>query len=56
MTFDIRKTPMAIDFAELAAEATKHLQNLIRFDTTNPPGSETPAAEYVAGVCREAGI
>jgi acetylornithine deacetylase/succinyl-diaminopimelate desuccinylase-like protein len=29
---------------------------LIRFDTSNPPGNETPAAEYVAGVLADEGI
>lgn len=40
----------------LGQEATRHLQALIRFDTTNPPGNETPAAEYVAGVLAQEGI
>src|SRR5215218_5834466 len=47
---------MSFDFAKLADDATKHLQALLRFNTTNPPGNETPVAEYVAGVCRDAGI
>lgn len=37
-------------------EVTRHLQQLIRFDTVNPPGNETPAAEYLAGIARAAGI
>jgi acetylornithine deacetylase/succinyl-diaminopimelate desuccinylase-like protein len=28
--------------------AVEHLQALIQIDTTNPPGNETPAAEYLA--------
>jgi acetylornithine deacetylase/succinyl-diaminopimelate desuccinylase-like protein len=36
-------------------EAVRHLQELLRFDTTNPPGNETPAAEYLASVLRQAG-
>src|SRR4051794_35178327 len=47
---------MSIDYNALSDDATKHLQALIRFDTTNPPGNETLAAEYVAQVCRDAGI
>src|SRR5439155_21189407 len=31
-------------------------QALVRFDTTNPPGDERPAAEYVAEVGRSAGL
>ena len=41
---------------KLRDESVKHLQQLIRFDTTNPPGNETPAAEYVAGVLAAEGI
>ncbi len=37
------------------AEAVRHLQELLRIDTTNPPGNETAAAEYLAGVLGEAG-
>lgn len=42
--------------AELGEEAVKHLQALIRIDTTNPPGNETPAAEYLADLLSSAGI
>jgi acetylornithine deacetylase/succinyl-diaminopimelate desuccinylase-like protein len=37
-------------------EAVKHLQALIRIDTTNPPGNETPAAEYLAQLFSQAGL
>jgi acetylornithine deacetylase/succinyl-diaminopimelate desuccinylase-like protein len=47
---------MTIDLAKVTDDATRHLQALLRFNTTNPPGNETPAAEYLAEVCREAGI
>jgi acetylornithine deacetylase/succinyl-diaminopimelate desuccinylase-like protein len=40
----------------LEREATRHLQTLLRFDTTNPPGNETPAAEYVAAALSQDGI
>jgi len=40
----------------LSAEAVHHLQTLLRFDTTNPPGNELPAVEYVASVLRAAGL
>jgi acetylornithine deacetylase/succinyl-diaminopimelate desuccinylase-like protein len=40
----------------LAAEALEHLRALLRFDTTNPPGNETPAAEYLATALRGAGV
>jgi acetylornithine deacetylase/succinyl-diaminopimelate desuccinylase-like protein len=39
-----------------AAEMIRHLQALLRLDTTNPPGNETQAAEYLAGVLRAEGL
>lgn len=47
---------MAIDWNEATEEALRHFKALLRIDTTNPPGNERPAAEYVAGVLKEAGI
>jgi acetylornithine deacetylase/succinyl-diaminopimelate desuccinylase-like protein len=32
------------------------LQNLIRFDTTNPPGNERACIQYINGLIKEAGI
>lgn len=37
-------------------EAVGLLRDLVRFDTTNPPGHETPAAEFVAARLREVGV
>ena len=37
-------------------EAIAHLQALLRIDTTNPPGKETPAANYLADLLRAAGL
>ncbi len=37
-------------------DAVKHLQALLRIDTTNPPGDETPAAEYLADLFVKAGL
>ncbi|MGD8324810.1 MAG: peptidase M20, partial [Gammaproteobacteria bacterium] len=39
-----------IDWAELNAETLRHFQALIRFDTSDPPGNERPAAEYLQQV------
>lgn len=36
----------------LAQDAVRHLQALLRIDTSNPPGNETPAAEYLAELLR----
>ncbi len=41
--------------SELEA-ATSLLQDLIRLDTTNPPGHEAAAIELLARHCREAGL
>src|SRR5690606_1715489 len=32
------------------------LQQLIRFDTTNPPGNEGPCIQYIADLLQEVGI
>jgi acetylornithine deacetylase/succinyl-diaminopimelate desuccinylase-like protein len=37
-------------------EVVGHLQTLLRFDTTNPPGNETEAARWIAGVLEREGI
>ena len=47
---------MTIDWSAVRDEVTRHLQALLRINTVNPPGNEAAAAEYLAGVAREAGI
>jgi acetylornithine deacetylase/succinyl-diaminopimelate desuccinylase-like protein len=42
--------------SELGDDAVKHLQALLRIDTTNPPGNETPAAEYLGQLFDAAGL
>ncbi|MEW5717562.1 MAG: M20/M25/M40 family metallo-hydrolase [Chloroflexota bacterium] len=37
-------------------EVTRYLQDLVRLDTSNPPGNETRAAEYLATVFKREGI
>jgi len=44
------------DVSDLGEEAVKHLQALLRIDTTNPPGNETPAAEYLGDFFARAGL
>lgn len=46
----------SMDTTAIEAAAATYLQELIRFDTTNPPGNETSAARYVVDLCREAGL
>jgi acetylornithine deacetylase/succinyl-diaminopimelate desuccinylase-like protein len=43
-------------WTEVEQEALRHFKNLLRIDTTNPPGNEHLAIAYIAGVLREAGI
>ena len=47
---------MAINWDAARTEVTSVLQGMIRFNTTNPPGNETPCLEYVAEVLRKDGI
>ncbi|MBI2338964.1 MAG: M20/M25/M40 family metallo-hydrolase, partial [Deltaproteobacteria bacterium] len=39
-----------MDWDSLKQEAVTHLQNLLRINTTNPPGNEIEAVKYLAGV------
>jgi acetylornithine deacetylase/succinyl-diaminopimelate desuccinylase-like protein len=40
----------------LSEEATELLQQLLRFDTVNPPGNERAAQEHLAGLLSDAGF
>jgi acetylornithine deacetylase/succinyl-diaminopimelate desuccinylase-like protein len=52
----VTRSSHSIDWAGPAREAARHLSCLVRLDTTNPPGNETAAARYVAGVLEAEGI
>ena len=45
-----------LDWEPVRGEVTALLRDLIRLDTTNPPGRETQAAEYIAGVLEREGF
>lgn len=45
-----------INWDEVTNEAVVHLQNLIRIETTNPPGNELPAVLYIRDLLMKAGI
>lgn len=47
---------MAIDWAPVEDDALELFRSLIRLDTTNPPGSETPAAQLLADRLERAGF
>ena len=44
------------DFDKARAEAVEHLAALVKIDTSNPPGNEIRAAEYIKGVLEREGI
>lgn len=45
-----------VDWDKAGAESVGHLVDLIRIDTSNPPGNETKAVEYLKGVLELEGI
>jgi acetylornithine deacetylase/succinyl-diaminopimelate desuccinylase-like protein len=47
---------MAVEVSTLRQEVTELLQELIRIDTTNPPGNETAAAELLREYLEDAGV
>jgi acetylornithine deacetylase/succinyl-diaminopimelate desuccinylase-like protein len=47
---------MAVETTTLREEVTELLQELIRIDTTNPPGNETAAAELLREYLEESGV
>ena len=44
------------DWAAVEEETLRHFQALLRFDTSDPPGRELPAAEYLRDVLEAEGI
>jgi acetylornithine deacetylase/succinyl-diaminopimelate desuccinylase-like protein len=42
--------------SNFARETIEFFQHIIQFDTTNPPGNETPAQEFVADLLRSEGF
>ena len=46
----------SLDWKTIEAETLGHFQSIVRFDTSDPPGNERPAAEYVKQVLDKAGI
>ena len=45
-----------MDWKEIGKEAIDLFSDLLRFDTTNPPGNETPACKFLAQSLKEDGI
>ena len=48
--------PTATTFVDLPINPVELLQNLIRFDTTNPPGNEKECVVYIQSVLERAGL
>src|SRR5437764_13451273 len=46
----------APNFDQAQTEAVKFLSDLVKIDTSNPPGNEARAAEYIKGVLATEGI
>ncbi len=44
------------DWKALEEEAMRHFEALVRFDTSDPPGNEKPAADYLKTVLEKEGI
>ena len=51
-----QEQPAKPDLAKLSDEAAAWLAELIRINTTNPPGNEFPAAKYMASILEKEGI
>lgn len=52
----LRAQPPAPDWRAIEDETMRHYQALLRLDTSNPPGNEDLAAQYVKSVLDQAGI
>lgn len=48
--------PASADWKTIEAETLRHFQALVRFDTSDPPGNEKPAADYLKQVFEAEGI
>lgn len=50
------QTSPAVDWSRIEQETMQHFQALVRMDTSDPPGNERPAAEYLKQVLDREGI
>ena len=48
--------PSQPDWTRLEEETLRHFLELVRFDTSDPPGNEAPAADYLRRVLEQEGI
>jgi acetylornithine deacetylase/succinyl-diaminopimelate desuccinylase-like protein len=54
--FSLGAQSAPIDWNRIEAETLDHFQALVRFDTSDPPGNEQAAAEYIQRVLEREGI
>lgn len=54
--WSLAQRPEGPAWPQVESETLDHFQTLLRFDTSDPPGRERPAAEYVRDVMEQAGI
>ena len=52
----LAQKPDAVDWPAVERETMEHFQAVLRFDTSDPPGNERPAAEYLKQVLEREGI
>jgi acetylornithine deacetylase/succinyl-diaminopimelate desuccinylase-like protein len=52
----LAQKPNDPDWSQVEAETMQHFQALLRFDTSDPPGKEQEAAEYLKQVLEKEGI
>src|SRR5215207_3488510 len=50
------QSPAEPDWRRVDEETLRHFQELVRFDTTDPPGKEAPAVDYLKSVLEREGI
>ena len=50
------QAPQPPDWKTFEEETMRHFQALVRFDTSDPPGNEQPAADYLVKVLQDASI
>ena len=50
------QAPTSPDWTQAEAETLRHFQSLLRFDTSDPPGNELPAADYLKAALEKEGI
>jgi acetylornithine deacetylase/succinyl-diaminopimelate desuccinylase-like protein len=50
------QSPRQPEWRAFEEESMRHFQELLRFDTSDPPGNEKPAADYLTKVLQQEGI